>query len=150
MPKKILFICTDNAARSPMAESVLKKLIQDNHWSMECCSAGLAAFHGVPASHDAVEACREKGLDLSAHLSQPLSKALVVESDLILTMTGKHKESILRKMPDLESKVILLSDFAGQGIEDIEDPVGQSFEQYQKVFAQIEGCLLKAKDKFNS
>jgi protein-tyrosine-phosphatase len=150
MPKKILFICTDNSCRSPMAESVLKKLIQDNHWSLECSSAGLAAFHRVPATHDAVEACREKGIDLSTHQSQPLSKALVLDSDLILTMTGKHRESIVRKMPELESKVSLLSDFAGQGIEDVEDPVGQSFEQYQKVFAQIEGYLLKAKDKFNS
>ncbi len=150
MPKKILFICTDNSCRSPMAESVLKKLIQDNHWSLQCSSAGLAAFHGVPAAHDAVEVCREKGIDLSAHQSQPLSKTLVMESDLILTMTGKHRESIVRKMPELESKVSLLSDYAGQGIEDIEDPVGQSFEHYQKVFAQIEGYLLKAKDKFNS
>jgi protein-tyrosine-phosphatase len=150
MPKKVLFICTDNSCRSPMAENVLKKLIHDNHWTLECGSAGLAAFNGVPAAQDAVEACKEKGIDLSAHQSQPLSKALVIESDLILTMTGKHKESILRKMPELESKISLLSDYAGQGIEDVEDPVGQSFEQYQKVFAQIEGYLLKAKDKFNS
>jgi protein-tyrosine phosphatase len=150
MPKKVLFICTDNSCRSPMAESVLKKLIQDNHWSIECGSAGLAAFHGVPAAPDAVEACREKGIDLSAHQSQPLSKTLVLESDLILAMTGKHRESILRKMPELESKVSLLSDYAGQGIEDVEDPVGQSLEQYRKVFTQIEGYLLKAKNKFNS
>jgi protein-tyrosine-phosphatase len=150
MPPKILFVCTGNICRSPMAEGLLKKMAHDNHWPLEIQSAGLAAFNGVPATPEAMEASQEKGFDISGHHSQPLSKPLVLESDLILTMTDKHKESILRKMPDLASKVILLSDFAGQGIEDVEDPMGQSIAEYRKILAQIEGYLLKAKDKFQS
>jgi protein-tyrosine-phosphatase len=150
MPQKILFVCTGNICRSPMAEGLLKKMVQDHQWSVETQSAGLAAFNGVPATQEAIEACKEKGIDISAHQSQPLSKNLVLESTLILTMTDKHKESILRKMPQLADKVSLLSDFAGQGIEDVEDPMGQSVDAYRKIFAQIEGYLLKAKEKLHS
>jgi len=150
MPQKILFVCTGNICRSPMAEGLLKKMARDNHWTLESQSAGLAAFHSVPAEAEAVEVCREKGIDISGHQSQPLSKALVLDSSLILTMTAKHKESILRKMPELAEKINLLSEFAGQGLEDIEDPVGQSVETYRKILTQIEGYLLKAKDKLSS
>jgi protein-tyrosine-phosphatase len=150
MPQKILFVCTGNICRSPMAEGLLKKMALDNQWSLEAQSAGLAAFNGVPATQEAVEACKEKGIDISAHQSQPLSKNLVLESTLILTMTDKHKESILRKMPQLADKVILFSDFAGQGIEDVEDPMGQSIDVYRKIFSQIEGYLLKAKEKLQA
>jgi protein-tyrosine-phosphatase len=150
MPQKILFVCTGNICRSPMAEGLLKKMASDNQWSLEAQSAGLAAFNGVPAMQEAIEACNEKGIDISAHQSQPLSKTLVLESTLILTMTDKHKESILRKMPQLADKVSLLSDFAGKGIEDVEDPVGQSVEVYRKILTQIEGYLLQAKDKLRS
>src|SRR5258708_34882782 len=102
-----------------MAEGLLKRMAMENHWPVEVQSAGLAAFACVPAAPEAVEACREKGVDISSHQTQPLSKILVTESDLILTMTGKHKEMILKKMPTLQGKVSLFSEFAGVGVEDI-------------------------------
>jgi protein-tyrosine-phosphatase len=102
LSKKVLFVCTGNTCRSPMAEGLLKRMAQENRIPLEVQSAGLAAFAGVPATPEAIEACREKGVDISSHLSQPLNKTLVTESDLILTMTGKHKEMIVKKMPPLE------------------------------------------------
>jgi protein-tyrosine-phosphatase len=108
----------------------------------------MGAFAGIPASSEAVEACQEKGVDISGHVSQPLTKSLVVENDLILTMTGKHKEMILKKMPDLESKVRLLSEFAEAGLKDVEDPVGQPLEKYRAVLAQMKGFLERALAKF--
>jgi protein-tyrosine-phosphatase len=127
-----------------MAEGLLKKMAHENEISLEVQSAGLAAFAGVPAAPEAIEACREKGIDISGHQSQPLSKTLVMESDWILTMTGKHKEMIVKKMPTLEAKVSLLSEFAGLGMEDVEDPVGQPLESYRKTLAQMEVYLQKA------
>lgn len=132
-----------------MAEGLLNKWARDQRWDVEAKSAGLAAFGGVPATPEAIEAAVEKGVDLTAHQSQPLSKALVLESDLIVTMTTKHKESILRKMPDLESKVKVLSELAGEGPVDIEDPVGLPLDEYRKVLGQIEGYLTKSKSVFN-
>jgi protein-tyrosine-phosphatase len=130
-----------------MAAGLLKKLADDIQVPIEVQSAGLAAFAGVPATPEAVEAAREKGIDLSAHQSQPLSKTLVMESDPILTMTVKHKEMILKKLPILEGKVSLLSEFAGAGTEDVDDPVGQPVEAYRRVLEQMDGYLRKALEK---
>jgi protein-tyrosine-phosphatase len=130
-----------------MAAGLLKKLAEENQVPIEIQSAGLAAFAGVPATPEAVEAAREKGIDLSAHQSQPLSKALVMESDSILTMTLKHKEMILKKLPMLEGKVSVLSEFAGSGSEDVDDPVGQPIEAYRKAMDQMEGYLRKSLEK---
>lgn len=133
-----------------MAEGLLKKLAKDNQFSVEVQSAGIAAFPGVPVTAEAVRACREKDVDISAHQSQPLSKSLVTDCDLILTMTGKHKEMIVKKMPMLEPKVALLSEFAGAGTQDVEDPVGQPIEAYRAVLGQVEGYLQKALDKIKN
>ena len=133
-----------------MAEGLLKKIASDNQLSVEVESAGIAAFPGVPVTAEAVQACREKGMDISAHQSQTLSKNLVMESDLILTMTGKHKEMIVKKMPTLEPKVVLFSEFAGAGTQDVEDPVGQPIDAYRAVLGQMEGYLRMALDKIKN
>jgi len=131
-----------------MAEGLLRKLAKDAGLPLEVASAGIAAFPGVPISPEAVEAGREEGFDLSSHQSQPLGKTLVTESDLILTMTGKHRDMIVKKMPDLAPKVRLLSEFVGAGEMDVEDPVGQPLEEYRKVLAQMKGYLAGSLDKF--
>ena len=130
-----------------MAEGLLKKMAEDAGLALEVQSAGLAAFAGVPAAPEAVEAGKEKGFDISGHQSQPLGKTLVLESDFILTMTAKHKEMILKKMPALGEKVALLSEFAGEGLMDVEDPVGMPVEDYRKVLDQMEGYLKKSLGK---
>ncbi len=147
MTRKVLFVCTGNTCRSPLAEGLLKKMAREKGWDLGVCSAGLAAFPGVPAPLEAVEAAREKGFSLEAHLSQPLSKPLVLESDLILTMTAKHKEMILKKMPALGPKVNMLSEMAGEGERDIEDPAGQPIESYRETLNQIESLLNQASER---
>lgn len=148
MPQKIVFVCTGNTCRSPMAEGLLRKAAEENHLTLEVQSAGLAVFSGIPAAPEAVEACREKGVDISAHQSQPLSRDLVLGCDLILTMTAKHKETILKKLPITEDKVRQLSEFAGEGEQDVEDPVGQSLEAYRRTRDQLDGFILKSLGQF--
>ncbi|HVZ81799.1 MAG TPA: low molecular weight protein arginine phosphatase [bacterium] len=150
MAKKVLFVCTGNTCRSPMAEGLLKKMAKDQGLDLEVRSAGLAAFAGLPVAPEAVEACRTKDVDISGHQTQPLGKNLVMESDLILTMTAKHKEMIVKKMPALEPKVLVLSELAGEGMTDVEDPVGQPVEAYQAALDQIEGYLLRSLDRLKN
>ncbi len=123
-------------------------MAQEKGWGLSVFSAGLAAFPGVPAAPEAVEAAKEKGFDLEPHQSQPLSKPLVLESDLIVTMTARHKEMILKKMPDLSPKVRMLSEVAGDGERDIEDPVGQPIDAYRVTLKQIEDYLNKSAGHF--
>jgi protein-tyrosine-phosphatase len=132
-----------------MAEGLLKKIAADSGLSLDIQSAGLQTFAGIPATAEAIEACKAKGVDISGHQSQPLSKSLILDRDLILTMTEKHKELILRKLPELAGKVELLSEFVGNGKVDVDDPIDQPLERYKAVLDQIEGYLMKAKDKFN-
>ena len=133
-----------------MAEGLLRKMAADSGLSLEVLSAGLAAFPGVPVAPEAVEAGKEKGFDLTGHQSQPLSKPLVLDSDLILTMTLKHKEMITKKMPDLAAKVFTLSELAGQGTADVEDPVGQPLDAYRKALDQVEGYLRRSLDRLKT
>ncbi len=128
---------------------MLKKISEERHWNLSVASAGMAAFPGLAASPEAIETAREKEFDLSGHQSQPLSKQLVMESDLILTMTRRHKEMILKKMPDLGPKVKMLSETAGEGEKDIEDPVGHPVEVYRQTLHQIEVFLEKSAGVFN-
>lgn len=146
--KKVLFVCTGNICRSPMAEGLLRKLAGERGIRLEALSAGLAAFPGLPATPEAIEAAGEMGIDLSGHQSQPLGKGLILESDLILTMTAKHKETILRKMPDLAGKVRLFSEFAGDGEVDVEDPMDQPVGEFRKVLAQMRGYLERSLENF--
>lgn len=127
-----------------MAEGLLRKAAGEGQIGVEVQSAGLAAFPGLPATMEAVEVCREKGVDLSGHQSQPLGKDLVLNSDLILTMTSKHKDMILKKMPALEGKVKQFSEFAGDGVVDVEDPIGRPLDVYRQVRDQIEGFIQKS------
>jgi protein-tyrosine-phosphatase len=130
-----------------MAAGLLQDAAQKASLNLEVQSAGIAAFPGVPYSSETVEVLREKGIDLSGGVSQPLSKSLVMESDLLLTMTPEHRDAILRKLPILQGKVFLLSDYVGDGEVAVADPVGQPIEVYRDVRAQLEVYVQKVVEK---
>ncbi len=135
----ILFVCTGNTCRSPMAESLLKEKLKSHVESMtfRVVSAGVAAQPGGPASEGALVAMKERGLSLDEHQSRSISQSLLERSDLILTMTSNHRQAILSRWPHVSSKVFCLAP-AGS---DVSDPYGGPIEAYRKCADRIDQCL---------
>jgi protein-tyrosine phosphatase len=142
----IVLVCTGNTCRSPMAEILLKKRLADR---LKCTiaeledrgivvmSAGVSAAPGGRAAAEAIQAMRERGLDLSPHESQPLSDRVVRFADLILTMTRGHREAIVEHWAEAEPRVQLVS----RGRGDVSDPIGGPQEQYLRCAEQLDGLL---------
>jgi len=137
--KTILFVCTGNTCRSPMAEGLARRALADKPgWRV--VSAGLGAVNGHPASPHAVEAMREAGLDLSGHRSQMLTGRLVREADYIFGLTHGHVEGVTYLYPEAAEKTFVLREFdpsAEAWEKDISDPIGGPLEGYRECRDQI-------------
>lgn len=139
--KNLIFVCTGNTCRSPMAEGLLRALLPaDCGWKFT--SAGICAADGWPASDHSVEALREKGIDISDLTSTTLTPNLIEKADLLVTMTEGHRQAILAVAPESEGKVFLLKSFGfAQCAADIDDPVGGTLEIYRRVRDEIDAAL---------
>lgn len=144
---QILFVCTGNTCRSPMAEGIFRGYLANIlHCSVDelenigyiIKSAGTAAFDDIPASQESVIVCRENGIDIGQHLSQLVDQELLDESDLIFTMTEDHYQQVIMIDPGAEIKTEKLSSNC-----DIQDPVGLGVDVYRQCFNEIQEAVVK-------
>ena len=140
--KSILFVCTANQCRSPMAEVIMKDYLKrmDLQSTIDVQSAGTWANNGFPATELGIKAMAERGLDTSTHKSQSITRPLIEKFDLILTMERNHKEAIQIEFKKLAEKVFMLSEMSGE-MTNIEDPIGRSYQKYLETADQIDDWI---------
>ncbi len=159
---RVLFVCTGNTCRSPMAEHLLRHHLQDMaDRGIEVQSAGVAAVPGMSAASQAIEVLKEKGISME-HTSRPLTEELVEWADLILTMTGSHKQLVLSQFPKSVDKVYILKEYIikadgtgsdevnkkmEEGNPDISDPFGGDVEVYRRSAEELEKAIRELKKK---
>ncbi|WP_160724194.1 low molecular weight protein arginine phosphatase [Bacillus sp. USDA818B3_A] len=142
----VLFVCTGNTCRSPMAEAILKN---KKPGEVEVMSAGIYAANGSEASTHAKQVLDDKQISHN-HRSQMLTAAAVEWADLILTMTSSHKFAIQQQFPHAVMKVFTLKEYTGEpGSQDVVDPYGGSLEMYQETYRELEELINKAIKKLN-
>src|SRR5258708_3166420 len=142
MIQRILLVCTGNICRSPLAEALLHRALEQRSVEgVSVTSAGTGAWDGAPASEGAYLVGLERGLDLSGHRARLLTRELVEEADLILTMARHHRA----RVDELggEGRVFVLGEYGGrEGDEaEVSDPFGGDLDVYRDTCAELEALV---------
>jgi len=143
--KSVLFVCTGNLCRSPMAEGMLKdRLEKKKKTGVHVSSAGTWGLDGENAAAHAIAVCRDRGIDISEHKARRVTDGMIREGDLIVVMEFDHFHAILEMCPDADKKTRMLTQF-GDGerhfYEPVPDPYGRRKRQYVKCFEQMDKHL---------
>lgn len=128
----IIFICTGNTCRSPMAEGLFRAHGGEEKTGLAAVSAGLFTQDGIPASESAVTAAKELGADISAHRSRMLTHEIAQSARYLVCMTGAHYDRVCEMFPDCADKVFTLTQ------RDVSDPFGGDLETYRRAAAEID------------
>ena len=150
--KRIVFVCTGNSCRSPMAQVLLEKYLNEVKPYLsgrhEIISRGVSTINGLPASVYAASVIKQKeGIDITGFTSCLLDRETILSSDLIFTMEDAHTDYILNFEPTAEGRVFGLKKFLPSDLEkDIPDPIGKNIADYEQVYSLIKKAIVELVD----
>lgn len=144
---KVLFICSGNICRSPMAAEYFRQRASRSGLShVVVDSAGTLGIVGSPASPEAIAAMREAGIDLTAHRSKGLTRSMMRSSDLVVAMAHDHLDYLAHRHTDEPARRLLLRAFEKSpqpdpNAPDVEDPIGKPLKAYRELLPVIRSCV---------
>ena len=141
--KTVLFVCTANVCRSPMAEAIFNALAEDRRLPYRARSSGLAALENEPMASNARAALEEVGVSVGHHRARQVNESMLREADLVLALSPRHMAQLRERYGSLSHKVHTLAQYAsGAPAEDgISDPYGQAMTAYRASVYQLVGYI---------
>ena len=141
MEYNLLFVCTANICRSPMAEGLAVHLASKYNLTINSKSAGTMGIIAQPSALNSIKAMRELAIDITNIRSKAVSSELMNWADYVLVMENKHASTLRRRFPDHDEKILMLGSFGG--VYTIDDPVGRWIFAFRKcrtiIIKSIEG-----------
>jgi protein-tyrosine-phosphatase len=140
-PRKLLFVCTGNICRSPIAQFLGERLASDAGLPWRTASAGVAAEVGWGMEPGAVRALAARGIVAKSHAARQLDEAMMADSDDVYALTRAHRDVIVQRFPKDAAKVSVLREATGLPEADVFDPYGMNDAAYERCALLIEEAL---------
>lgn len=137
MKRDLMFVCTGNTCRSPMAEGLAKEILGDDRVIL---SRGIAVGYEASANDKALQVMRNNHIDISEHRSKAFDPKDVTDNMIVLTMTLRHKLFLISQFPELSRCVMTMSEYTG-GEGDIVDPYGYGIDFYEACAQELKGLI---------
>jgi len=135
--RSVLFVCSANICRSPLAMGLFHLQVDSESFRWCIHSAGVWAENGHPVAQYTQEILMSRGCDVGNYLSQQVTKEMIRDHNLVLTMEKGQKEAMKIAFPEFSSRIYLLSEMVGK-IHDIQDPIGQSLVEFERTAKEID------------